>query len=132
MAAHPTTIQETALVNAMNTNRIGDATIYADRTLNTMQRNGWITRPNSYTYRVTPEAAIVLGRFTLADQYRHEDLLATDPKAQRQAAIIEQARTVGIDAFAPAGVVETVTISVEDLARLIVAANLPTTDFRSL
>ena len=133
MAARPTTVQETALVSAMaNTSRIGDATIYADRTLNTMQRNGWITRPNSYTYRVTPESALALGRFTLADQYRTQDLLDTDPKAQRQAAVVEQARAVGIDAFAPAGVTETVTISVEDLARLLTTANLPAQEFRSM
>jgi hypothetical protein len=121
MAARPTTVQETALVNAMNTNRLGDATIYADRTLATMQRNGWITRPDTYTYRVTPSAALVLGRFTLADQYRREDLLATDPKAQRQATIIDQARESGIHAFAQAGITETVSISVEDLARLLAA-----------
>jgi hypothetical protein len=52
MAARPTTVQETALRNAVNTNRLGDATLYADRTLDTMRRNGWITRPDTYTYRM--------------------------------------------------------------------------------
>ena len=119
MAARPTTVQENALRTAMNNNRLGDATQYADRTLDTMQRNGWITRPNTYTYRITPNAAQILGQFTLADRYRREDLLATDPKAQRQAAIIDQARAAGVNAFSQAGVTDTVSISVEDLARLL-------------
>lgn len=122
MAPRPTTIQETALINAMNADRIGDATLYADRTLDIMQRNRWITRPNSYTYRVTPEAAEMLGRFTLADRYRNDDLLATDPKAQLQARVIEQANEAGIKAFKQIGVTETVSISVEDLARLLAAS----------
>lgn len=125
MAARPTTVQETALRNAVNTNRLGDATLYADRTLDTMRRNGWITRPDTYTYRITPEAAQVLGHFTLADQYRREDLIATDPKAQRQAAIVDQAHKVGINVFAQAGVTETVSITVEDLARLLAAYRIP-------
>lgn len=127
MAARPTTVQETAIRTAMTTGRIGDATNYADRTLETMQRNGWITRPDSLTYRITPEAVLILGQFTLADRYRREDLLASDPKAQRQAAVIAQAGEAGIHAFAAAGVTETVVISVEALAALLAAAGTTAT-----
>lgn len=123
--ARPTTVQETAIRNAMRDDRLGDATLYADRTLETMQRNGWITRPDPYTYRVTSEAALALGQFTIADQYRREDLLANDSKAQRQAEVIAQAREAGLNAFAHAGVTDTITISVEDLARLLAAALAP-------
>lgn len=123
--ARPTTVQESAIRNAMKDNRIGDATLYADRTLETMERNGWITRPNPYTYRITPAAALILGQYTISDQYKREDLLANDPKAQRQAAIIQQARDAGLNAFAQAGVTETITISTEDLARLLAAALAP-------
>jgi hypothetical protein len=123
--ARPTTVQETAIRNAMRADRLGDATLYADRTLETMERNGWITRPDTYTYRVTPEAALALGQFTISDQYRREDLVANDPKAKRQAEIIAQAREAGLNAFAHAGVTETITISVEDLARLLAASHTP-------
>jgi len=119
MAARPTTVQETALRNAMNNDRVGDATQYADRTLASMRRNGWITQSDSCTYRVTPDAAQILGQFTLADQYRREDLLDTDPKARRQAIVIDRAREAGVNAFSSAGVTETVSIGVEDLAHLL-------------
>lgn len=121
MAARPTNVQEAALVIAIDGNRLGDATVYADRTLDTMQRNGWITRPDTYTYKITPAGADALGKFTLADQYRREDLLASDPKAQAQALVIGQARALGINAFSRAGVTETVTISVDDLEKLLAA-----------
>ena len=119
MTARPTTAQKTALNTAMNNNRIGDATQYADRTLSTMQRNGWITRPDTNTYRIAPEGAMIIGQITLADRYRREDLLAIDPKAQRQAAVVAQAHEVGISAFCQIGETGTVSISVEDLARLL-------------
>lgn len=125
MAARPTAIQETAIRNAIDSYRIGDATFYTDRTLDVMQRNGWITRPDTYTYRITPEAALAVGHYTLADTYRREDLLATDPKAKRQAAVIDQARAAGISAFTQTGVTETVSIRVEDLARLLAASRTP-------
>ena len=119
MIARPTATQKTAIVNAINTDRIGDATEYADRTLAIMERNGWITRPDTYTYRITPKAAYDLGKYTLSDEYLKEDLLATDPKAQRQAAVIAQAREAGIHAFAMTGATEIVSISVEALAELL-------------
>lgn len=122
MAARPTTVQTTAIRNAIDNDRLGDATLYTDRTLNTMQRNGWITRPTHHAYRITPEAALAIGHYTLADRYRNEDLLATDPKAQRQAAVIDRALTLGIHAFAHVGTTETVTISVEALAALLEVA----------
>lgn len=122
MAARPTTVQTTAIRNAIDNERLGNATLYTDRTLDTMQRNGWITRPNTHTYRITPAAALAIGHYTLADRYRSEDLLATDPKAQRQAAVIDHALTLGIRAIANVGVTETVTISVEALAALLEVA----------
>src|SRR5512138_3723698 len=122
MAARPTTVQNTAIRTAIDNERLGNDTLYTYRTLDTMQRNGWITRPNTYTYRITPEAAIAIGHYTLADRYRNEHLLATDPKAQRQAAVIDHALTLGIRAIANVGATETVTISVEALAALLEVA----------
>jgi hypothetical protein len=119
MIARPTATQKIAIEAAIDTNRIGDATEYADRTLAIMERNGWITRHDTYTYRITPKAVRDLGKYTLAEKYLKEDLLATDPKAQRQADVIAQAREVGIHAFAMTGVIETVSISVEVLAELL-------------
>jgi hypothetical protein len=121
MTARPTAIQKAAIEAAIETDRIGDATGYADRTLAIMGRNGWITRPDACTYRITPKAARDLCRFTLAEQYLKEDLLTTDPKAQRQAAVVAEAREAGISAFVTVGATGTVTITVEDLAQLLTA-----------
>ena len=126
MIARPTATQKIAIEAAITTDRIGDATEYADRTLAIMERNGWITRPDTYTYRITPKAVRDLGKYTLADKYLKEDLLATDPKAQRQADVIAQARAAGIYAFAMTGAIETVSISVENLA-LLLAGRRPMT-----
>lgn len=126
MATRPTTVQETAIREAINNDRIGDATTYADRTLETMQRNGWITRPDSYTYRVTADAARAIHQYTLADRYRQDDLLATNPKAQRQAAVIDQARAAGIHAFVTPGTTDAISITVEDLAALLTATRTAT------
>lgn len=119
MASRPTTVQELAIREAIASNRVGDATAYTDRTLATMARAGWITRPDTYTYRITPAAARIVGQFTLADTYLDEDLLMNDPNARRQAAVVAQAAQVGIAAFAHVGATETVTIRVEDLAELL-------------
>ena len=118
MAAKPTAVQEAAIREAIDNNRIGDATAYTDRTLATMARNRWITRCGD-TYRITPEAAFSLRLFSLYDRYRNEDLLATDPKAQRQAAVVDQARSVGIRADVQIGSVGLVIISVDDFAALL-------------
>lgn len=123
MASRPTTVQELAIREAVANGRIGDATTYSDRTLDTMLRNGWITRPDTYTYRITPAAARIIGQFTLADTYLDEDLLMNDPKARRQAAVVAQAAQVGIAAFAHVGATETVMIRVEDLAELLAIRN---------
>jgi hypothetical protein len=119
MTARPTAIQKAAIEAALGSDRLGDATGYADRTLAIMERNGWITRPDTYTYRITPKAVRVLGQFTLAERYLKEDLLTTDPKAQRQAAVVAEAREAGISAFVTVGATGTVTITVEDLAQLL-------------
>jgi len=122
MAARPTAIQEGAMRAAINSDRIGDATTYADRTLEVMVRNGWITRPDGWTYRVTEKAALVLGLYALADSYRDEDLLG-DPKAQRQARVVKLAQDAGVNAFVTPISTETVSIGVEDLAQLLSRIN---------
>jgi len=118
MGARPTAVQEAAIRAAMGSDRVGCVSGFADRTLETMRRNGWITRPDAWTYRVTPEAAYVLGLITLGDQYKRADDLAGDAATQRQQAIVDLANAYGVSA-APTGSAQLVTISVDDLERLI-------------
>lgn len=118
MAARPTAVQESAIRAAMASDRVGCTSGFTDRTLATMVRNGWITRPNSWTYRVTPEAAYVLGLITLGDRYKRSDDLDVDPATRRQQAVVELANAYGVGAV-PTGTASLVTISVEDLEHLL-------------
>lgn len=121
MAAKPTAVQEAAIREAIDNNRLGDATAYTARTIAIMLRNRWITQPDANTYRVTSEAALALSLFSIANRYHNEDLLATDPEAQRQAAVVALARDAGIRADVQIGSTGLVTISVEDFAALLAA-----------
>ena len=121
MSARPTQVQAEAIRTAITFDRVGDASVYADRTLLAMQRSGWITRPDTYTYRVTALAARAVGLHSLADEYESEDRLASDPKARLQEELISRARAAGLNVFSSPGVVGTVSISVESLNTLLAA-----------
>lgn len=122
MAARPTAVQETAIRCAIGNNRVGNAGDYTDRTMTTMHRNGWITFPGDGTYRITPAAAWAVGNILLKEQYLREDLLANNPEAQRQAEVIAQVQKAGFHAFTLAGNTKTISLPVEDLARLLALA----------
>lgn len=119
----PTAIQRAAINNGINNGRVIDS-VYSPKTLSVMERNGWVTTSQTasggFVYKVTPEAAKVVGQFTLSDVYRREDDLDSNPKARRQAEVITMARQRGIVAFSQVGDLETVSVSVDDLAALIV------------
>lgn len=97
----PTSVQETAIRSAIDNNRIGDAADYAERTLTTMTRNGWLTFPGDGTYRITGNAARDLGLIVLGERYDREDALATNPTAQRQQLLTDQAAAAGYRVIAP-------------------------------
>lgn len=94
----PTTIQEQALREAIAaSDRMGPAYDYTPRTMATMTRNGWIELDQNQTmFRVLPEGARILGMFSLADRYAHEDALAGDPIAQRTDVALSQAASLGL------------------------------------
>ena len=128
MTARPTAVQQTAIRCAISNNRVGNTGDYTDRTMATMERNGWITFPGDGTYRITPAAAWAVGNFTLRERYLRDDLLANDPEAQHQAKVITQARDAGFYAFSTIGDTETISLSVKDLERLLaLAGSLPAT-----